>query len=372
MPARLRAPLALTAAVVGVQLVLSLAGKRFLLAPLTMAAWYSLVTTGLCLLMGYAGQVSLGHAGFFAIGGYLQAVLTTADLAPDPAAGLAPLGRALGLLVERQDLYGATLRSLAPWAALLAALAACAGVALLIGLPVLRLRGHYLAMATLGFGLIVQRIVLATEVFGQADGLTGAPPFPLFAGLEVSGAVEARVPNYYLAWALAALALLLTRNLVGSRVGRAMRSIHGSEEAAAALGIDTARCKQLAFLFSALLAATAGAFLCHFNGGIGPSEAATMKSIRYVAIVAVGGMDSLWGALAAGTVLNFLSLRGVFGSYDDAVFGAVLVAVMLFAPRGVRLPGAADGMATRTSPPSSADGTRGPRAGRRRHADAAP
>ncbi len=326
------------AVAISLQVALTLAGKRFLLTPLTMAGWYSLVIIGLCLLMGYAGQVSMGHAGFFAIGGYVQAVLTTVNLAPDPGAGLAPLGRALGLLVERQDLYGATLRSLAPWAALLAALLAAGLVAALIGVPVLRLRGHYLAMATLGFGLIVHRIVLATAVFGQADGLTGVPPFPLFAGLAVTGDIAARVPNYYLAWALAGLAFLLTRNLVNSRVGRAMRSIHGAEEAAAALGIDTARYKQLTFVLSALLAAAGGAFLTHYNGGIGPSEAQVMKSIRYVAIVAVGGMDNLWGALGAGVVLNFLSLRGVFGTYDDAVFGGVLVLVMLFAPRGVRLP----------------------------------
>jgi branched-chain amino acid transport system permease protein len=79
----------------------------------------------------------------------------------------------------------------------------------------------------------------------------------------------------------------------------------------------------------------AGVFLTHFNGGIGPSEAGVMKSVRYVALVAVGGMSSLWGALLWGTVLSFLSLRGAFGTYDDAVFGAILVLVMIFAPNGL-------------------------------------
>ncbi len=344
---RARALLAFLALVVAVQAALALGGKVFLLTQLTMAGYYSLVVIGLCLLMGYAGQVSLGHAGFFAIGGYLQAVLTTANLAPDPQAGAAPLLRAAGLLVERKDLYGASLQSLAPWAALPAALLAAGLVALLIGVPVLRLRGHYLAMATLGFGLIVHRVVLATAVFGQADGLTGVPPFPLPAGLQVCGAAANRVANYYIAWALVAAAAWLTLNLVHSRVGRALRSIHGSEEAAGALGVDTARYKQLTFLWSALLAAAGGALLTHFNGGIGPSEATTMKSIRYVAIVAAGGLDNLWGALAAGVALNFLSLRGVFGTYDDVVFGGMLILIMLFAPRGLRLPARLAGLPAR-------------------------
>ena len=88
-------------------------------------------------------------------------------------------------------------------------------------------------------------------------------------------------------------------------------------------------------MLSAVFAAAGGIFLTHYNGGIGPSEAETIKSIRYVAIVAVGGMTNLWGVLISGTLLNFLSLRGFFGSYDDAVFAAILVIVMLFAPQGI-------------------------------------
>ncbi|MGW8287841.1 MAG: branched-chain amino acid ABC transporter permease, partial [Desulfobulbales bacterium] len=106
-------------------------------------------------------------------------------------------------------------------------------------------------------------------------------------------------------------------------------------EAANAMGVNTARYKLYIFVLSAVFAALAGVFVTHYNGGIGPSEAGVMKSIRYVAIVAVGGMANLWGALIMGIVLNFLSLRGVFGSYDDAVFGAILIIIMLFAPQGI-------------------------------------
>jgi branched-chain amino acid transport system permease protein len=101
------------------------------------------------------------------------------------------------------------------------------------------------------------------------------------------------------------------------------------------VGIDTARFKLRVFVLSAVFAAVAGVFMTHYNGGIGPSEAGVMKSVRYVAIVAVGGMAHLWGALFMGVVLNFLSLRGVFGSYDDAVFGLILIIIMLFAPKGI-------------------------------------
>ena len=141
--------------------------------------------------------------------------------------------------------------------------------------------------------------------------------------------------NYYIAWGLLILGLVLLINLINSRVGRALRSIHGSEDAAEAMGVNTARFKLYVFVLSAVYAAIAGVFLTHYNGGIGPSEASVMKSVRYVALVAVGGMANLWGALIMGVTLTFLSLRGVFGSYDDAVFGVILIVIMLFAPEGI-------------------------------------
>ena len=101
------------------------------------------------------------------------------------------------------------------------------------------------------------------------------------------------------------------------------------------MGVDTARYKLAIFILSAVYAAVGGVLLTHFNGGIGPSEASIMKSVRYVAIVAVGGMANLWGALIMGVLLNFLSLRGYFGSYDDAFFGVILIVIMLFFPDGL-------------------------------------
>jgi branched-chain amino acid transport system permease protein len=141
--------------------------------------------------------------------------------------------------------------------------------------------------------------------------------------------------NYYIAWTLVVLAMAAATNLLDSRVGRALRSLHGGEEAAASMGVDTASMKLTIFVLAAVFAATGGVFMTHYNGGIGPSEAGVIKSVRYVALVAIGGMANIWGALAMGVLLSFLSLRGVFGSYDDAVFGVVLIAIMVFAPGGL-------------------------------------
>ncbi len=326
--------------VVGAQAALSGADATYYMTQITMSVYYALVVIGLCLLMGYAGQASLGHAGFFAIGGYASAVLTTCDLSAFREAAALTWCRSLGLVVERHDLYGATSLSFSPWIAFLAALAASGLIAVVIGLPILRLKGHYLAMATLGFGLIIYRIVLAAPVFGQADGISNVPPFPLAGGLEVNHRSDCRVTNYYIAWGIVLAAMVLAVNLVHSRVGRALRSIHQNEEAAHSLGVNTFRYKLATFVLSAVLAAAGGVFLTHYNGSIGPSEVTVMKSVRYVAIVAVGGMANLWGALAMAVGLNFLSLRGVLGEYDDAVFGAILIVMMIFVPEGLlRLPG---------------------------------
>jgi len=326
----------LCAAVVLVQVLLSALHAEQYLVQLTMAAWYSLVAVGLCLLMGHTGQVSMGHGGFLAIGGYASAVLTTLAIPAAGASGTALLLRSLGILAARQDpATGADALAVAPWAAFPCALLLAAAVAFLVGIPVLRLKGHYLAMATLAFGFIVSRLLLGLKFCGEADGISGIPAFRLFAGLAVSGKKALRVPNYYEAWAVVALACFLSVNLMGSRTGRALRAIHGDEEAAAAMGIDTARAKLSVFVLSAVLSALGGVGIAHFGGGIGPGEAAVLKSVRYVALVAAGGMGSLWGTLAVSSVLTFLSLRGVFGLYDDAVFGAILVAAMLFAPEGV-------------------------------------
>lgn len=327
--------LPLMALIVLVQLLATWTDSVFYLTQLTMSAYYALLIIGLCVVMGYAGQISLGHAGFFAIGGYLSAALTTRNLIPYQDYLLVKLLNSAGVLVASQDVYGEPLLVVMPWAACLAAILTATLIAFVIGIPVLKLKGHYLAMATLGFGIIIFRIVLASAYFGEADGISGVPGFTLLPGVTVSGDFQDRALNYYVAWGVLLIGMLLLRHLIDSRVGRALRAIHSSPEAADSMGVDTARFKLYTFVLSAIFAALAGVLLTHYNGGIGPSEASVMKSVRYVAIVAVGGMANLWGALAMGVTLNFLSLRGMFGSYDDAVFGLILILIMLFAPNGL-------------------------------------
>jgi branched-chain amino acid transport system permease protein len=328
-------PFALFAlALVAAQSVLRATGKEYCLTQLTMSLYYAIVVIGLCLVMGYAGQVSLGHGAFFAIGGYTAAVLTTHDFSRGDAGVWAGMLQRMHLLVARDDLYGNQILTASPWTAFLAAMLATLVIASLIGYPALRLKGHYLAMATLGFGLIINKIFLGTALFGAADGINGVPEWQLVPGLTVSSRSALRVENYYLAGVLVLVLLVLLRNLIHSRVGRALQAIHNRETAAGAMGINTAAYKLRAFVLSALLAAMAGVFFTHYTGGIGPSEAGAFKSVRYVALAASGGMASLWGVTGMSTLLNYLSLRGLFGSYDNAVFGALLILIVSLAPEG--------------------------------------
>jgi branched-chain amino acid transport system permease protein len=334
---RLRSILPFTLFAVGLIAVhglLHVTEKEYCLTQLTMSLYYAMVVIGLCLVMGYAGQVSLGHGAFFAIGGYTSALLTTHDFSPRAGAAWVGMLKQTRLLTTKLDLYGNEILTGSPWAAFLVALGLTFLIAALIGYPALRLKGHYLAMATLGFGLIVNKMLLGTALFGAADGINGVPEWDLGFGLTVSGRSALRVENYYWAGGLVLALLVLLRNLLDSRVGRALLAIHDRETAANAMGINTAAYKLRAFVLSALLAAMAGVFFTHYTGGIGPSEASAFKSVRYVALAASGGMASLWGVTGMSTVLNYLSLRGLFGSYDNAVFGAILILIVSLAPEG--------------------------------------
>ncbi|MBN1675816.1 MAG: branched-chain amino acid ABC transporter permease [Kiritimatiellae bacterium] len=325
---------ALAAFLIGVQILASAAGREYYLTQMIMAAYYAVVVMGLCLVMGYTGQISLGHGAFFAVGGYTSAVLTTTHLNAAAGTAWSETLKRLGLLVARTDLYGHPIITVSPGAAFLAAMLIAVALAALIGLPALRLKGHYLAMATLGFGLIVYRILLGSDFTGSADGITGVPPWSIGAGLVVSGRKMYRIRNYYIAWSLALAVLVLLLNLVASRIGRALRAIRDNEPAAEAAGVNTANLKIKVFIASALLAAAAGSFMTHYNGGIGPSEAGALKSVRYVALVAAGGMANLLGVLIISSLISFLSLRGYFGTLDHAVFGVLLIAIISLAPQG--------------------------------------
>ncbi len=203
-----------------IQLLTLITGTAYYLTQLTMSAYYVIVAIGLSMVMGYAGQISLGQAGFFAIGGYTAAVLTTMDLSDKMDSPLIAFMDKTGLLIHKVTLYGDSIVHISPWISFIAALIIAGLIAWGIGVPVLRLKGHYLGMATMGFGIIIYRIVLGTGLFGEADGISNVPGFPLLPGITVGGDFSIRVINYYTAWFFVILAMILLINLVNSRAGK--------------------------------------------------------------------------------------------------------------------------------------------------------
>ena len=262
---------------------------------------HTLLVVGLNLLLGYAGQISLGHAAFFGLGAYTSGILTAT--------------------------YGVN-----PWLALLAGLVISGLAALLIGIPALKLRGYYLAMATLGFGIIVYIILNeAGHLTGGPSGLAGIP------SLSIAGfPLDTPQRLYLLIWFTVGVIMALSANLVNSRAGRALRALHDSEAAAESLGVDTARMKLKIFVWSALYASLAGSLYAHTLNFIAPSSFGFMFSIKLVAMVVLGGMASIWGSLLGAGVLTVLpELLTAFHDFEIIIFGLILMVVMIFLPRGL-------------------------------------
>jgi branched-chain amino acid transport system permease protein len=260
----------------------------------------AIVCVGLNLLIGYAGQISLGHAGFFGLGAYGSAILSARFDWP-------------------------------PLAALAAATVCVAALAYVIGRPILRLRGHYLAMATLGMGVIVA-IVATTE-----DRWTGGPDGMAVRPMSLFGATLTGEGAWYsVVGALLIAAVWLSLNLIESPTGRALRALSASEVAAETSGIDSAGQKVLVFVISAVFASVAGSLTAHYSGFITPSKLTFFHSIELVTMVVFGGMASTFGAVVGAAVLTTLpQLLTVFKDYEMVAFGAVMMGTMIFMPRGL-------------------------------------
>ncbi len=288
----------------------------WLASPWLAAGWMPVFTTiclyapiviGLSMLAGYTGQVSLGQAAFFGVGAYVNGILTVH----------------LGLN---------------PWLAAPLSVVTTAAVAYLVGGPVLTLRGHFLVIATLGFNIIVEVLMRELkELTGGPSGLSGV------ASLGVPG-VRGDVFYFYASSLVTGLAILLSQNLVASRVGRALQAIRTSEMAAESLGIEAGRLKDLVFAWSAALAGTSGVLYSGWLGFISPSTFDLGFSVVLLTMSVVGGAASLAGAVAGTALLELLregikdiarSLVGGSPEYEIVVFGAILVAVMLYAPEGL-------------------------------------
>ncbi|TRZ65667.1 MAG: branched-chain amino acid ABC transporter permease [Rhodocyclaceae bacterium] len=262
---------------------------------------YVLLCTGLNILMGYAGQVSLGHAAFWGLGAYVSGVLTAKFAWP-------------------------------PLLALVASVVGTCVVALAVGLPTLRLKGHYLAMATLGVGVIFH------SLFVQFAGLTGGPSglvdVPSFAVGSIS--IDTTIKNYYFIWAWVAIGLLGALNLGQSRMGRALNAIKGSDVAAECLGVNTYRYKVIIFILSAAYAAVAGSLYVHYINFVAPDTFGFMNSVLLLTMVVVGGIGSFWGPVIGASILTLLPeyLRAYEG-LEVVLYGLILVAVMMFMPNGL-------------------------------------
>jgi branched-chain amino acid transport system permease protein len=261
---------------------------------------FALAVLGLNLLMGFAGQVSLGHAGFFGIGAYAVAV-------------------------------GPTHWGVPSWAALPAGAAAAGLLAYLVGRPILRLRGHYLAVATLGMGLLI------AMVFTNEARLTGGPDGMPVPRLDLFGwRVRGSVTWYWVSGVTLVVGVWLATNLIGSPTGRAFRAIHDSETAASVLGIDLARYKLMAFVLSAVYAAVAGAYLALFDGLVTPATAGFLRSIEFVTMAVLGGLGSILGSLVGAAVLVVLpQLLTVFHDYEHVALGVIMIVFMIFLRAGI-------------------------------------
>lgn len=275
--------------------------SKYYLIVLNVIGLNTIVAVGLNLLIGFSGQISLGHAAFYGLGSYFSGVLTVN--------------------------YGFPL-----WPAMGIGMLATGAVAYLIGSPALKLRGHYLVMATLGFSIIVNILMGELDALtGGHDGLIGIPHLSI-AGFEF----DSDLKNFYLIWCVVLLAMLLARNLLHSSAGRALRAIHGSEAAASSLGIDTARYKVKVFVLSAMYASVAGSLYAHYITFISPGSYNFYYSIQVVTMVIVGGLGSLWGSLFGAAVLTFISeALHVAREYHIIAYGIILCLILIFLPEGV-------------------------------------
>lgn len=273
----------------------------YLISALIFIGIHTILALGLNLLMGYAGQVSLGHAAFYGIGAYTTAILTT-------------------------------MLKWSPWLGLLSAAVVTGVIAFLIGMPTLRLRGHYLAMATLGFGMIVR--IFFVEYYpltGGTSGIMGLPPLSI-AGTELVSDHQ----YYYVVWFFVLLLIWLSYNIVNSRVGRALRAVHGSEAGAESVGVNTAGYKVQVFVLSGVYCGLAGALYAHYVRFVNPDPFGFMFSIELVVMVVVGGMASIWGAVVGAGTITLLG-QGLqrFEDFEVIVYGLILMIVMVYMPAGL-------------------------------------
>ncbi len=261
----------------------------------------TMLAVALNLLMGYAGQISLGHAAFFGLGAYISGVFTTR--------------------------FG-----LDPWIVLPLAATASGCFAFIIGFPILKLKGHYLAMATLGFGIIMYIVFNETVgVTGGPSGLSGIP------NIKIGNLVfDSDLSNYYLIWMITLAVMLLSINLSQSRIGRALKAIHNSEVAARVMGVNARILKVQIFTVSAVISAIAGSLYAHTMTFISPASFGFNFSVELVTMVIIGGLGSIYGSFLGAAILTVLpEFLRVLQDFDIIVYGLMLIIMTMYLPGGL-------------------------------------
>ena len=306
-------------------LFLPLITGQFLSQVLVLVGLYLLLALGLNIVVGYAGLLDLGYVAFFAVGAYLMAILTSND---------GPLGAPAVALAGQAGAF---------WIALPVVMIGAALTGLVIGAPVLRLRGDYLAIVTLGFGEIARILFLSDALepwLGGVQGIIGIPsPLPNRVNFEL--------PPIEITWAgpqviyypivlFCLIAAVIAYRLAGSRVGRAWNAMREDEEVAEITGINTVNYKLLAFAMGAGLGCLSGALFAIQLGSVFPGSFNILVSITVLAIIILGGMGSIPGVIVGAFVLIGLpELLREFAEYRLLVYGGVLVAMMLLRPEGL-------------------------------------
>ena len=261
----------------------------------------AIVAIGLNLLSGYTNQLSFGHAGFFAVGAYVAAILTL---------------RAPGVPVV---------------ATLVLAGLATALVGLALGIPCLRLEGLYLAMATLAFGFVVVEAILNLDWLTRGNDGVAVPTAHLGPLALASDAAK-----YYLVLGVGALMVAAAVNITRTRTGRALLAIRESEIAAQASGVHLAAYRTLAFAVSAFYTGVAGGLFAFVVGFISPDAFDVFLSVDFVAMIVVGGLGSIPGSIVGAAVITVLyDTLAAFQNYRPLIFGVILIACMLFMPGGI-------------------------------------
>jgi branched-chain amino acid transport system permease protein len=268
----------------------------------SLGAIYAIAALGMSLLLGYTGQISMGQAAFTGIGAYTTGLVTTLFNWPGPLA-------------------------------LFSSIVVSAVIAFVLGKPILKTKGYFLALATLGFGEIFYVFVSQTDpVLRGFYGIAGVPSFTI-AGYELSSYIQ----MYYLHWGILLGLLIFSQNMVNSRVGRALLAVNTDEVAASAMGVDVAKYKLKIFVLCGIYGGIAGSLLANYIGTAQPHGFTVGFSIFIILAVVVGGMGNLWGVVLSTVILAWLRDEKLsqYMEYSSLMFGIILILIFIFCPQGI-------------------------------------